>query len=82
MGKGRQKYFIHNHKLMPEMRSDSTWAKQVCEVKRTKRWNKLMKNIPKKQAKMCIQTCATTEEIKKERIRNNIHIRNNAKKTR
>jgi hypothetical protein len=32
------------------------------------------------KAKMCIQTCATTEEIKKERIRNNIHIRNNAKK--
>ena len=33
MGKGRQKYFIHNHKLMPEMRSDSAWAKQVCKVK-------------------------------------------------
>ena len=32
------------------------------------------------KATMCIQTCATTEEIKKERIRNNIHIRNNAKK--
>jgi hypothetical protein len=36
MGKGRQKYFIHKHKLMPEMRSDSTWAKQVCEAKRKK----------------------------------------------
>ena len=36
MGKGRQKYFIHNHKLMQEMKIDSKWAKQVCNTRRSR----------------------------------------------
>ena len=38
MGKGRQKYFIHNHKLMQEMEADSKWAKQVCNTRSSKKW--------------------------------------------
>jgi hypothetical protein len=46
MSKGRQKYFIHHHKLMQEMEADSKWAKQVCNTRSSKKWEKLMKNIP------------------------------------
>ena len=81
MGKGRKKYFIHNHKLMPEMRKDSTWAKQVCKVKNKTKWNKLMENIPEK-LRCVFKHAQPPRKLKTKRIRNNIHIRDNADKAR
>ena len=45
MGREGQKYFIQTE-IMQEMKTDSKWAKQVCNTRSSKKWKTLMKNIP------------------------------------